>query len=80
MLVYFSLARNAPVHEDVTLPTVAMNVAEKYDLVFLVVQCDKLFSEKDGRVEKAAGIGPPTIEVGTYEIAAIVADDDTIGV
>lgn len=57
-----------------------MNVAEKYDLVFLVVQCDKLFSEKDGRVEKAAGIGPPTIEVGTYEIAAIVADDDTIGV
>ena len=78
VLIDFALARDASVHEDVSLSTVAMHVAKEHDLIFFVVSCHELFCEVNRRMQKAWWIGPSTVEIATNCIASIVANDDAI--
>ena len=51
MLVDLALTRNAPIHEDIALPTMAMHIAEEDNLVFLVILLDELLGEMNSWVE-----------------------------
>jgi len=80
MLVYLILARDASVHENVTLPTMTVDVTEKHYLVLFVIGCDQFFCKVDGWVEQAARVRPATVQISANKITAVVTDDYTIRV
>ena len=70
----------AAVHEAVFLPRVTMEVAVEHEVPLLLHTLDELLGVVDGWVELLVGVDPLSVEIDQIEVAAIVADDDSIGV